>query len=284
MTLLKDYSRNDDKSQLDLSVAKGLRARVALTMQDWATAAQFAHEAATDYSLMTESEYLMGFNDTGIPEWMWGSHQIADQQEYFYSFFAYMSANFSSTNIRTNPKAINSNLYNLIPASDIRKLLWDPTGTNTNFPIPPSGVRKPYMNRKFLAANSSLSIGDIPYMRMAEMVLIEAEARARIGGQEAAANELLYTLQKARNENAVRSVTSGQAFINEILVERRIELWGEGFRFFDLKRLNLPLDRTNSNHTQALANVLQVPAGDPRWEFLFPQAEVNANPALVQNP
>lgn len=284
ITDLKDYSRDDDKSQLDVSVAKGIRARVALTMQDWAIAAQFANEARQGYSLMSEQDYLSGFNDTGNPEWMWGSHQIADQQEYFYSFFAYMSANFSSTNIRTNPKAINSSLYNMIAATDIRKQVWDPTGTNTSFPIPPSGVRKPYMNRKFLAANSSLSVGDVPYMRMAEMYLIEAEAKARLGGQDAAARDILFVLQKARDENAVKSTNTGAALINDILTQRRMELWGEGFRFFDLKRLNLPLDRTNSNHTQALANVLTVPAGDVRWEFIFPQTEVNANPALVQNP
>ncbi|MEO5999908.1 MAG: RagB/SusD family nutrient uptake outer membrane protein [Chitinophagaceae bacterium] len=283
-TNLTGYNRDEDKSQIDVSVAKGLKARVALTMQDWTTAAQYAVEARQVYSLMSPDDYISGFNDTSIPEWMWGSHQISDQQEYFSSFFAYMSANFGSTNIRTNPKAINSTLYNMIPASDIRKQLWDPTGANSDFPIPPSGVRRPYMNRKFLAANSSLSVGDVPYMRMSEMFLIEAEAKARSGGQDAAARDALFVLQKARDENAVKSVNSGAALINEILVQRRMEFWGEGFRFFDLKRLNLPLDRTNSNHTQALANVLTIPGGDPRWEFLFPQAEINANPAIVQNP
>lgn len=284
ITNLTGYNRNGDKSQLDISVAKGIKARVALTMQDWATAAQYAIDARTGYALMSNAQYLQGFNDVSNPEWMWGSHQIADQQEFFYSFFAYMSANFSSTNIRTNPKAINSTLYNLISNTDIRKQVWDPTGTNAAFPIPPSGVRKPYMNRKFLAASSSLSAGDVPYLRMAEMYLIEAEAKARMGGKDAEAQEALYILAKNRDPNYVKSTNTGAVLINEIMFQRRIELWGEGFRFLDLKRLNLPLDRTNSNHQQSLANVLTVPAGDVRWEFLFPQAEVNANPALVQNP
>jgi hypothetical protein len=283
ITNLTDYDRSEDKSQLDISVAKGVKARVALTMQDWATAAQFAVEARQGYSLMSNAEYLQGFNDASNPEWMWGSHQIPDQQQFFYSFFAYMSANFSSTNIRTNPKAINSALYNQISATDIRKQLWDPTGTNTAFPIPPSGARRPYMNRKFLAASSSLSVGDVPYMRMAEMYLIEAEAKAR-AGQDAAAQNALFVLANNRDPNYVKSTKTGVALINEILLQRRMELWGEGFRFFDLKRLNLPLDRTNTNHQQSLANVFTIPAEDVRWEFLFPQAEINANPALVQNP
>jgi starch-binding outer membrane protein, SusD/RagB family len=283
ITQLAGYNRNGDKSQLDVSVAKGIKARVALTMQDWATAAQLASEARAGYTLMSATQYLQGFNDATNPEWMWATHQISDQSTYFYSFFAYMSANFSSTNIRTNPKAINSSLYDKISTTDVRKQLWDPTGTNTSFPTPPSGVRKPYMNRKFLAASSSNSIGDLAYMRAAEMYLIEAEARAR-SNQEALAQELLYTLVKSRDPNYVKSSSSGPALINEILIQRRIELWGEGFRFFDLKRLNQPLDRTNANHQQSLASVLTIPAGDPRWEFLIPQSEINANSAIVQNP
>jgi starch-binding outer membrane protein, SusD/RagB family len=283
ITNLTGYNRNGDKSQLDISVAKGIKARVALTMQDWATAAQLASEARNGYSLMSPAQYLQGFSDVTNPEWMWGSHQISDQSTYFYSFFAFMSANFNSTNIRTNPKAINSTLYDKISATDVRKQLWDPTGTNTNFPVPPSGVRKPYMNRKFLAASSSNSIGDVAYMRTAEMYLVEAEARAR-AGQDPLAQELLYTLVKSRDPNYAKSTSTGAALINEILVQRRIELWGEGFRFYDLKRLNQPLDRTNSNHQATLANVLTIPAGDARWEFLIPQIEINANPAIVQNP
>jgi hypothetical protein len=284
ITALTGYNRGADKSQLDASVAKGIKARVALTMQDWATAAQLAVEARTGYSLMSNAQYLQGFNNFSNPEWMWGSHQISDQQQFFASFFAFMSVNFNSTNIRTNPKAINSVLYNLISSSDIRKQLWDESGTNTAFPIPPSGVRKPYMNRKFLAADAGLSIGDVPYLRVAEMYLIEAEARARMGGQDAAAQEALFILVKNRDPNYVKSSATGATLINEILIHRRIELWGEGFRFLDLKRLNMPLDRTNANHQQSIANVLTVPAGDVRWEFVFPQAEINANPALVQNP
>ena len=53
------------------------------------------------------------------------------------------------------------------------------------------------MNRKFLSGGGSgSSIGDVPIMRVAEMYLIEAEARARAGGQDAAAASVLFTLAK----------------------------------------------------------------------------------------
>ena len=61
-------------------------------------------------------------------------------------------------------------------------------------------------------------------------------------------------------------------------------MWGEGFRFTDLKRLNLPLDRTNSNHRGDVSGIMEVAAGDARWEFLVPTSEMNTNSLMVQNP
>jgi hypothetical protein len=284
ITNLTGIPARSNPSHINLAVAKGLRARVALTMQDWATAAQMANEARQGFSLMSNAQYLQGFNNYTNPEWMWGSRQVADQTTYFYSFFAYMSADFNSTNIRTNPKAINSLLYEQISATDIRKQLWDPTGTNTAFPTPPGGSRYPYMNRKFLSGGGSgSSIGDVPLMRVAEMYLIEAEAKARLG-QDAAAAQVLFTLAKQRDPNYVLSTNTGQNLINEILIQRRIELWGEGFRFYDLKRLNMALNRNGSNHNPAVATTMSVPAGDKQWQFLIPRTELNTNSAAVQNP
>jgi hypothetical protein len=121
-------------------------------------------------------------------------------------------------------------------------------------------------------------------MRSAEMYLIEAEARARQGGQDAAARTALFNLNSLRDPNYVLSANSGQALIDEIMFYRRVELWGEGFRFTDLKRLNLPLNRNGiPNHLVALAVIFDVPVGDDKWQWLFPQDELNANPSIVQN-
>ena len=284
ITLLGTARR--DRSHININVAKGFKARIALAQQNWTVAAQMASEARQGFTLMNSTQYLEGFNNYTNPEWIWGYRQQEDQTTYFYSFFAYMSCNFNSTNIRTNPKAINSKLYNQIAPLDIRRQLWDPTGTNTQFPIPlnPNGSRFPFMNRKFRVPNTALSIGDVPLMRASEMFLIEAEALAR-NGQDAEARQALFTLAKQRDPNYVVSSNSGQALINEIMIQRRVELWGEGFRFYDLKRLNEPLDRTGANHNASLVGVTQVPAGDISWQFLIPQAELNnTNGIVVQNP
>lgn len=282
---LTGAAKRPNASEININVAKGMRARVALTMQDWTKAAQLASEARAGFTLMSNAQYQSGFNDYTNPEWMWGSHQIQEQTTYFYGFFAYMSATFSSTNIRGNPKAINSLLYNTISSTDIRKTLWDPTGANTAFPTPAGGARFPYMNRKFLTPgnNGGSSIGDVPLMRAAEMYLIEAEAKAR-NNDNAGAQAALFTLASKRDPSYVKSTNTGEALITEIMNQRRAELWGEGFRFYDLKRLDLPLNRNGANHIASVASVFDVPAGDPQWQFLIPRAELNTNSLAVQNP
>jgi hypothetical protein len=275
-----DMAEIDNRSHISLNAAKGIKARIALTMQDWATAATNAAEAREGVLLMTNADYQAGFNDYKNREWIWGSHQNSEQTTYFYSFFAFMSANYNSSNVRTNPKAINSVLYEKMSATDVRRKVWSPDGTGV--PVPSGGIKPPYINKKFLVATSS-SIGDVPLMRAAEMYLIEAEAKARLH-QDGAAADVLYELMSNRDPQYTRSTATGDALLEEILTNRRIELWGEGFRFYDLKRMHQPLDRTGTNHSSVLTNsLMQVPADDIRWEFLFPQDELNANGNIIQN-
>ena len=122
-------------------------------------------------------------------------------------------------------------------------------------------------------------------MRVAEMYLIEAEALAR-QNKNTEAQDILFLLANNRDSKYVKSTKTGADLVNEILLQRRIELWGEGFRFLDLKRLNAKLDRTGSNHNTALAVMMTVEPGDILWQFMIPKAELDANPAMKdqQNP
>ena len=292
ITLLAGYSR-PNKSNINESVAKGLKARIALTMGDYPTAIQMAQEARVGFTLMDQATYAEGFqiNSASIDEMMWASQIQDDQNDRFGSYGGYISRNASTSAIRGNPRSINSALYDMIPATDVRKGLWDPTGDHDNLPagitISSAHQRKTYTNQKFLAVSAADTRVDVPHMRAAEMYLIEAEALARTGGQDAAAAQVLFDLVTTRDDAYTLSSNTGQALIDEIMIQRRIELWGEGFRFLDLKRLNLPLDRTGANHSSALAGgTLQVPAGDNRWQCLIPREEFlsNTNPGMVQNP
>ncbi|WP_164111096.1 MULTISPECIES: RagB/SusD family nutrient uptake outer membrane protein [Sphingobacterium] len=273
-----------DKSHLNVNVAKGIKARVALTQENYDVAVQMAREARTGFTLMTGNQYLNSFVSFANPEWIWGIQHREDQPTFFYSFYAYIG-NFSSTNTRGNPKAINSLLYNKISTTDIRKKLWDPTAKEVGFPVAANGVRQPYMTRKFTLPNPANSNGDLMFMRAAEMYLIEAEALARLTGREVDARKALYDLVITRDPAYVLSTKSGAALVDEILTHRRVELWGEGFRFYDLKRLNMALDRNGANHNATLAVTFDVPVGDKQWEFLIPQGEIDRTLGVVkQNP
>lgn len=270
------------KSHISVDIARGMKARVALAQGNWQLAAQLAGEARQGRPLMSHAELLEGFSDKENPEFMWVSHVQEDQRTFFYSFYSYMSWNFASTMIRANPKKICGRLFNMISDTDVRKQHWAATAEegrerqpNTDF------TAVEHMSFKFKALSESDSRGDVCYMRTAEMYLIEAEALAR-SGDEGGARSVLFELISERDPEYTISNNSGEDLIEEILTHRRIELWGEGFRWLDLKRLNLPLDRDETYHS-TVAEIWQVPAGDNRWQVLIPRDELNANPLISQN-
>lgn len=273
------------KSHINLEVTKGIQARVALTQQNWADAAKFAEEARKGFALMSETQYLDGFSDISNPEWMWGFDHLEDQSEFFGAYHSYISCNYNSTVIRTYPKVINSLLYNAVPTTDVRSKVFVRTPTAANSVVPAGGIRPAFLNQKFrLPGTPSTSVmGDIPYMRAAEMFLIEAEAKAKLG-QDAAAAKVLFDMVSKRDAAYKLSTSTGAKLLDEIYFNRRIELWGEGFRFLDLKRLNQPLNRNGTNAIPAITVLYDMPAGDKQWEFLIPRREMDANKAMVQNP
>ncbi|WP_443937137.1 RagB/SusD family nutrient uptake outer membrane protein [Pedobacter sp. MW01-1-1] len=279
-----------NKTHAGVWVSRGLRARVALTMQDYPNAIKYAKEVidGNRYPLMSQADYQTGFNSISLSEFMWCSNPTTEQGDTFGSFFAQIAYNANTSYQRGTPKMINQALYNLISATDVRKTMWEPAPTAANFPLPTTAfVRRAYMSRKFFLKDpAGPSLGDVPWMRSAEMHLILAEAYAR-SGQDALAQTALFTLVSKRDLSAVKSTNAGTALINEIMVNRRVELWGEGFRYLDLKRLNLGLDRTAVPNYVAtsVANVMTIPAGDPRFLFLIPLEEMNSNPNIgPQNP
>ena len=289
ITLLDGYSRKN-KSHFNVNVLKGLKARVALTQGNWALAAQFASQARAGFALMDTATYAQGFQifSENNNEFIWASQLIEDQSDKWANYGAFISRNFSSSAIRGNPRSINNLLYDMISATDIRKTLWDPTGEHLNLPDGVSLLsthRKfPYTSQKFIAVGNGDSRVDVPLMRAAEMYLIEAEAFAR-NNQDGLAAQALYDMVITRDTDYTLSTNTGLALRNEISVHRRVELWGEGFRWYDLKRLNLPLDRTGSNQSTTYTNgIMQVAVGDNRWTWPIPQDEIDANPLIEQNP
>ncbi|WP_199118148.1 RagB/SusD family nutrient uptake outer membrane protein [Pedobacter sp. ASV28] len=281
------------RTHVDVSVAKGFKARVALTQDKWEDAAKYALEALQGYQLMSNAAYLDGFTDMKNSEWMWGAHQLPEQLPTYGSFYAYMSSNFNSAHTRPNPKKINQILYGEISNTDVRKKLFcNNVNDYLNFPgvinagtglSEPSQVRALYMQKKFVVSDPAVSAGDIPFMRAAEMYLIAAEAKAH-RSLNVEAEAILKTLAINRDPS-YETPQDLSGILEIILTQRRIELWGEGFRFLDLKRLDKTLNRNGTGTTSTLATSasMEVPAGDNRWQFLIPRREIQANPYMVQN-
>ena len=286
IALLANYTPSE-LNHFSLEVAYGLKARVALAMQDYATAAQYADLSikkaeADGHALMKGDQLQCGFasmtSDTN--EAMWAAMTQDDQTIYFYSFYAYMSWNFNSSSIRSGVKSISQTTYDLMSPTDLRRAWWDPTGKAGT----PTKAYKQfvYQTRKFRARDISNAVGDFTFMRLAEMYLTKAEALAHLG-KTAEAQEVLTAFEITRDPSYVSKGNTGDALVQEILTQRRIELWGEGFRWYDLKRLNLPMERTGNNFKIAYCGVLEVPAGDVRWNYAIPKMELNSNNLMVRN-
>jgi hypothetical protein len=86
--------------------------------------------------------------------------------------------------------------------------------------------------KKFRFRDAGALVGDLVLMRSSEMYLIEAEAYTRSGNTGKGA-EALNVLRAARNAAPYKGAGN---LIDTILVERRKELWGEGFALSDIIR------------------------------------------------
>jgi hypothetical protein len=273
------------KVRIDASVIRGIRARVALAMEDYPTAANYANLARQGYTLMTNTVYQSrsGFSKIDNAEWMWGSLIPADQATIFASFYSHIDATQFGYAQLGGQKKIPKALYDKIPTGDIRKNVFRAPGTGT-------ATLPDYTQTKFAVPTVGSWAADYLYMRAAEMFLIEAEALAR-QGQDAAAITVLESLVKPRFAAYTASALSGTALIDEILLQRRIELWGEGFSLFDIKRTKVGLNRPTGSGNHGAPNfnpiVLTLPNASPLFLMRIPQRELDNNPNMTpgdQNP
>ncbi|MFC5412662.1 RagB/SusD family nutrient uptake outer membrane protein [Larkinella bovis] len=117
-----------------------------------------------------------------------------------------------------------------------------------------------------------------PVIRYAEVLLNLAEAKARLAaGVDADALALLNAVRGRSAPTAVYTTFADKtALVDAILLERRIELLGEGFRSNDLLRLNLPLP--------AKANIQAVTVDASVYIWPIPQGELNVNKLAEPNP
>lgn len=281
LALLANSSARVNMSHININVTNAIAARVALTTGDWANAVTYAKAARKGRTL--EADYTYGWNKAST-EWIWGALLIDEQQTSYASFFSHIDPNFGGYAALGNHKLISTSVYNFMNDRDARKTLFQPVGS------------KPLVGFKFTGNGEWTN--DYLYIKAGEMYLIEAEAEARRGNNPEA-QEVLKQLLTARwiskledeatvtppDPAYVETSLTGDDLIDHILMHRRAELWGDGQRFLDIKRLNKGMDRRNLGHNPAQWNAASnFPAGDKNFVFLIPKQEIDANPNMTQNP
>ncbi|KAA0128716.1 RagB/SusD family nutrient uptake outer membrane protein [Chryseobacterium sp. SN22] len=244
--LLQQYSRNN-KDKIDRSVVNGLLARVYLNTGDWTQAAASAKLARNGYALMTAEKYRQGFNDISNGEWIWGHGQTQEQsgESYAFHFLDVSSSGSYYYSFMADPY-----FKNLFDTNDIRYSLFSWDGNPGR-----EGLLR-YAKFKFKAN----LIADIVYMRAAEMYLIEAEAEAR-NGNVANAITVLNQLKATRNANLYNGSPAQNDVIKEVLIERRKELFGEGFALSDIIRTQGTVVR--KPYTDAAGQAIKVQVTTP---------------------
>ena len=259
-----------NKNYIDASVANGVLARYYLLANKWQEAANAAQKARQGYTLMpaTAAGLYDGFVTVNNPEWMWGFAHTTETQTTYASFFS-MISNIAPgyAGIGYAPRLIDARLYSQIPDADLRKAWFNgPEGAKQAT----DAASLPYASVKF--GHVSDWTENYIYMRAAEMVLIEAEAYAHMGDGAKAAQALKVLMDVRQPGWSKPTVT-----VDDIHLQRRIELWGEGFAYYDLKRLNKGTDRAYEGNNHLAGYDIAVPARDTRWYYQIPLSEIQEN-------
>lgn len=297
-------------TDIDLSVAKFVLARVSLITGDWTTAISACEDILDNYPvLMGQSEYG-GVNNAGTAT----DPEIRPET----NGFLYNDVNpevimgwpvgeaLTTHNSWMNPfgegngglgegfARIDNRLYEKIDDDDYRKDCFLAADFG-DYSYPTSGTTKyipAYTNLKFAATHGigtddKINVGTVTcyYMRASEVLLMKAEAQAQ-NGDATGARATLNTLLAARTRTGAASLTcddyasmNGMSALEMVQLQTRIELWGEGGReYFNNRRWNLAVDRTSSsNHVdKSTYSVADMTLKIPEEEMLY-------NPLCVQN-
>lgn len=186
--------------------------------------------------------------------------------------------------------AINKWIVNATPkAPSYATAEMVPAYTNPDGPLPKDTYYQFGAQLKFYNGDREKNFYQYPYMRSTEMLLTMAEA-AYMMGNTGEAQTLISELMSKRIEGFTSCTKTGQDLLDEIRLQRRIELWGEGTTFFDFKRWNIPMVRKawvegdpEVGNISAEASCVWAPNANHHWVRMIPQAEYEYNDAIDLN-
>lgn len=298
------------KMYIDGNVAHGLRARVHLLLGNWDQAYNDAVAAASGYEPASKAEVSVpAFYNINEHNWIWGYDMATGltanvQSNGFYATTTSWLRSFSGNGYAPACQVytcINKLLWDKIPATDVRKGWWvdenleSPLLDGLAWPGFPDvanaddGDNKlpflPYTNVKFGAFSIGTTVNeeDMPLMRVEEMILIQAEAKAHTDA--GTAKSILENFVQTYRDPAYSADAGGRTLLDEIWFQRRVELWGEGFGVFDNLRLDKPIVRSHGAGTSNIADAFRfnLESQDPWLRMRFPQGEMNTNFGITDN-
>ena len=275
----------------------------------YSEAAKYARKAINMnlHSPLTQSQWedpKSGFNDgSANRSWIWGLTVSSENLSNLIANVAHRSCEAIYGYAVWTKLGVNQALYNQINDEDFRKHSWyDPDldysyrfagsadeqygfvyGSMYNYPA------EKYESIKFRPADGNVmdytvgNCADWPLMRIEEMYFIEMEANLYLEGGLEKARELLNDfMQEYRYSSYDCTVMtlSEAAFIKEMMLQKRIEFWGEGVLFFDYKRLNQGITRGYSGTNVPATATFNTDGRSPQWNIVITRGEYQSNKGI----
>ena len=294
------------KTQPNLPCVYGLYARLYMWVENYPEAANYAALAINSFNgrPTTEEEWLSttaGFNDINTPSWMWGAQCMKEDgvvQSGILNWTSWVSNETDYGYAAAGPMSmINAATYQKIDNNDWRKLSYiAPMGSALSGKEPVideelASYIPVYGSLKFRPGEGNYqdyNVGSAtayPLMRVEEMYFIQAEAVAHTA--PTTGKQLLEDFMTTyRYDSYSTTATSQDDIIKEIVFQKRVELWGEGQTYFDLKRLGYSVTRSYDG-TNFYEDAAINTTGRPAWvNFCIVVTEGNNNAALkdTNNP
>jgi hypothetical protein len=267
----KTIGGSDPEYYASATAASALLSRVALYKGDYSTVVTEATNVINAQSgkFQSNANYVSSWRSVKNPESLFELvYLVADNIGVNESLRAtFTSRNFltSATFANRGNVVVSDDLFGKYAANDVRKgLIINGLGRN-------NGRNE---ITKFLSKNGTANLDNVPVIRISEMYLNRAEAFARMSpAQDAAALADLNKIRVRAGLAEADASLTGQALIDEILLQRRLELAFEGHRFFDMKRLGMDIIKPSGN----------VQFEEFRILARLPETEIQRNTSLVQN-
>lgn len=268
----KSIGENNPDYYPSSTAAAGLFTRVALYNGDYERVVSEAEKVlavAAGKLQTTPANYISSWRSVKNPESLFElvyltPDNIGVNESLRVTFTSRATLGSSTFNGRGNV-VVSDDLYNSYSPDDARRqLIINGVGRNAN--------RKEMT--KFISKNGQTNLDNVPVLRIPEVYLNRAEAYVRMSpAREDLARIDLNTIRERVGLGPVSSSLSGQALLDEILLQNRLEFAFEGHRFYDLKRLGMDIIKPIGN----------VPFEDYRMLSRIPVTERQRNSNIKQN-